>query len=194
MSDAFGNLDDLVAFHHVAADARDAAIGLVVDENVAAVIGAVGERHVRVMRVAVDEGAAPARPETCGLRQQPFGEDLPAFVGQSPAGGAVAIEHRDAHELAHRREADDAHLAGLAAAAEAVIFVEIARPDLDALAARLGRGRPREGREAPAPAARQRPLREQAAPRQPTGATRRRSTSRSGPVPARGFALSFLRH
>ena len=58
-----GQLDDLVALHHVEADPGDAAVGLVVHEQVAAVIGAVGERGVRVVEVAVEIDAAPARQE-----------------------------------------------------------------------------------------------------------------------------------
>src|SRR5690606_10415094 len=38
-----GNLDDLVTFHDVAAHARDPRIGLVVHEQIAPVIGAIGE-------------------------------------------------------------------------------------------------------------------------------------------------------
>ena len=109
-------------------------VGLVVDEEVAAVIGAVGERQMRMVGVAVviDRRRAVCE-ELPGRRQQPFGQDLAAFVGQAPAGGAAAVEDRDAHQLAHRRQAEDADLAGLAAAAEDVIFVELAGLHLGAL-------------------------------------------------------------
>ena len=62
--------------------------------------------------------------------RQALGQDLEALVGLPPAGGAVAVEHRDAHQLAHGGQADDADLAGLAAGEEHVVFVELARLDL----------------------------------------------------------------
>ena len=48
-----GDLDDLVGLHHVAADPGYAAVRLVVDPQIAAVIRAVGERHVRMVGIAV---------------------------------------------------------------------------------------------------------------------------------------------
>ena len=120
-------LDDLVALHDVEPDAGDAGVGLVVDEEIAAVIGAVGERQVRVVQVAVRVDAAAVLQELAGLRRQTLGQHLQALVGLAPAGGAAAVEHRDAHQLAHRGQADDAHLAGLAAGEEHVVLVELAR-------------------------------------------------------------------
>src|SRR6185312_2023101 len=103
---------DAVATHHVAADARDAGVRLVVDEDVAAVVVAVGLAHVRVVAVAAGREVRP--------------EHALALVGDAPADGEVGVEHRDAHQLAHRGHADQAHLAGLAAAPEAVVLVELA--------------------------------------------------------------------
>ncbi len=131
-----GDFDDLVAFHHVAADAGDAAVGLVVHEYIAAVIGAVRERHMRMVQIAVHEGSAAIGEELAGLRPQAFGEDLEALIGQTPPGRAAAIEHRNAHELSHRGEPEDAHLACLAAAVKGVIFVEVARLHLGAVGGR----------------------------------------------------------
>ena len=125
-----GDLDDLVDLHYVAADARDAGVGLVVDPDIAPIVGAVGERHVRVVGITVEVDPAARLEVLLGLRQQPLGEDALALVGLAPAGRALAVEHRDAHQLAHRRHADDAHLAGLAAAPEAVVVVELARIDV----------------------------------------------------------------
>ena len=138
-------LNDLVALHDVEPHPRDAAVGLVVHEGVAAVIGAVGERDVRVMQVAVHVGAAAILEEFAGLRQQPFGQHLQAFVGLAPTGGAAAVEDGNAHQFAHRGKADDAHLAGLAAREEDVVFVEFAGRDFRLLhrrtrRRRLGRG------------------------------------------------------
>jgi len=90
--------DDLVGLHDVAADAGDARVRLVVDEQVAPVVGAVRVGHVHVVRVAVLEAGRLA-------------EDALALVGLAPSGGAVAVEHRDPHELAHGRDAEHADLA-----------------------------------------------------------------------------------
>ena len=90
-------------------------VGLVVHEEVAAVIGAVGEGQVRMVQVAVHDRC---RRGSSGIRGSPAAgprSGSSALVGQAPAGGAAAVEHRNAHQFAHRRQADDAHLAGLAA-------------------------------------------------------------------------------
>ena len=143
-----GQLEDLVALHDVAAHARHARVGLVVHVDVAAVVVALGERHVRVVQVAVDVGATAVGQVPPGLRGQPFGEHLEAFVGLAPAGGAAAVEHRDAHQLTHRWHADDAQLAALATREEPVVLVQFARCDVD-LGRRVRRGRaPARGRSA----------------------------------------------
>src|SRR5271157_3863863 len=95
------DLDDLIAFHDIAADARDPAIGLVVDEDIAPVVSAVGERHVRMVGVAVDVNAAAAFEELFAGGEQALSEDLAALVGEAPSGRAVAVEDGNAHELAH---------------------------------------------------------------------------------------------
>ena len=120
-------LNDLIAFHDIETDARDAGIGLVVHENVAAIIGAVGEGDMRVMQVAVHVGAAAILEEFAGLGKKPLGQDLQTLVGLAPAGRAAAVEYRHAHQFAHRRKPDNAHFSGLAAGEEGVIFVEFAR-------------------------------------------------------------------
>ena len=106
-----GNSGDLVGLHDVEADPRHPGIGLVVDEQVLAVITTVGERGVGVVGVTV--------VETRGLA-----EDMPGLVGDAPAGGALGVEHRNAHQLAHGGDAQHPHFAGVAAAPEAVVFVE----------------------------------------------------------------------
>ncbi|MNI49947.1 hypothetical protein D3C73_1045860 [compost metagenome] len=57
---------------------------------------------------------------------QAFGHHLQAFIGLAPAGGAAPIKHRNAHEFAHRRQADDTDFAALAAGEKSVIFVQFA--------------------------------------------------------------------
>ena len=144
-------LDDLVALHHVEADAADARVRLVVGEEIAAVIGAVGEGRMRVVQVAVRVDAALVLQEFAVLRRQALGQDLAALIGLAPAGGAVAVEHRNAHQLAHRGQADDADLAGLAAGEEHVVLVEFARLDL-VLVGDRGPRRRRLAGSAPRPA------------------------------------------
>ena len=127
-----GDLDDLVGLHDVATDASHPAIRLVVHKNVAPVVGAVGERHVRMMRVAVDPGPAAALQEFARLGQQALSEDFFALIGQSPPSRAVAVEHRNAHQFAPGRQHLNTHLAGLPAAVDGVIFIEVAGLDLGA--------------------------------------------------------------
>ena len=76
------NLDDFVDLHHVATDARETAIGLVVGEDVAAVAGAVCERQVRVMQVAVIVQSTTRFQKLLRWRQQALGQVL-AIVGQA---------------------------------------------------------------------------------------------------------------
>ena len=121
------DLDDLIRLHDVAANAGDAGIGLVVDKQVTPVVGTFGEGHVGVVGVAVEINSAAAFQKLFGGGQQTLGQDLAAFVGIAPSGGAAPVEHRDAHQFAHGRNAQNANLASLPAAPEAVVFVQIAR-------------------------------------------------------------------
>jgi hypothetical protein len=100
-----------------------------VHEDVAAVIGAVGERHMRMVEVAILVGAAAVLQEFHGLRQQALGQDLAALIGEAPAGGRAAVEDGYAHEFAHGGHAENAQLAALAAAGEHVVLVELTRLD-----------------------------------------------------------------
>ena len=83
-----GDLDDLVRLHHVAADAGHARIGLVLHEQVAAVILAVCHRHVDVMQVAVVvRHLAVGCEMLLRLLGQTLGQDLDRLVGEAPASG-----------------------------------------------------------------------------------------------------------
>ena len=79
-----------------------------------------------MVEVTVEVGAALVLEIFDILRLQSLGEDLPAFIGLAPARRAAAIEHGDPHQLAHRRTADNADFAALAAREEGIIFVELA--------------------------------------------------------------------
>ena len=139
------DLDDLVALHDVEADAADARVRLVIGVKVASVIGAVGERRMRMVQVTVLIDAAPIFQEFATFRREPFGQHAQALICLAPARGAVAVEHGNAHQLAHRGAADDADFTRLAAGKEHVILVEFARLHLVVIANRgpCGwRGRP----------------------------------------------------
>ena len=141
-----GDLDDLVRLHDVTANPGHPRIGLVVDEEVAPVIGPVGKGHMGMVRIAIQPGAGPGlavRVQVLlGLRQQAVGEDLDAFVGIAPAGGAAAVEDRNAHQLAHGGDADDAHLTSLSRTPESVVLIQLARRDVRyPFSRRMGRAR-----------------------------------------------------
>ena len=72
-------LDDLVALHHVEADAADAGVRLVVGEQVAPVIGAVREGRMRMVQVAVRVDAAPVLQE------------LAVFAASGPRSGSCRL-------------------------------------------------------------------------------------------------------
>ena len=116
------DLGDPVAFHRVESDAGQAAVDLVIDEGIAAVVGAVGVRLVHVVGVATDVLRPAVRPRA---------EHRLRFVGDAPAHQAVLVEYRDGLQQAARRQAVDAHVAVVSAAAEIVVRVEFARCHLD---------------------------------------------------------------
>src|SRR5690606_37066995 len=121
-----GNGEHLVALHDIQADTGNAAVGLVVDEQVLAVVLAVGHGDVRVVAVAVQELGA-------------FAHDRAAFVGQAPAACRVDVKHRDTHDFAHGRYAQDTHFTLVAAGPEAVVVIQLAWANVDFLLGFLDR-------------------------------------------------------
>ena len=123
-----GQLGDLVANEVVQPYARDAAVDLVVDPGIAAVvvavlvggIGVVGVGH-RVAQAAVGLGA----------------HHLLGFIGGAPAHQRVRHEAGDAVDLAARGQAQHKHVAGLATAPQAVISVQFTRLQVRGIAAGL---------------------------------------------------------
>ncbi|MNL33358.1 hypothetical protein D3C87_1552650 [compost metagenome] len=110
-----GDLQDGVGLHHVAAHARHARIGLVVHEEVATVIFAVGEGHMDVVQVAVVVNLlAVGGKLLLRLFTHRSLVDVDRFVGLAPAGGRATVEHRNPHQFAHRGNAENTHLARLA--------------------------------------------------------------------------------
>ncbi len=77
--------DDLIALHDVAANARDTGVRLVVHEKITTVVCAVGERHVRVMKIAVGVGLETVRGEVgLGVGHKTLRQDLQALVRPAP--------------------------------------------------------------------------------------------------------------
>ena len=137
-------LDDLVALHDVEPDASDPRVRLVIHEQVAPVIRAVGKGEVGMVEIAIEINPAPALQEFAQLRRQSLGQNLAALVSLAPARGAAAVEHGNAHQLAHRGQAKDAHFASLPAGREHVILIELPRCDFR-LGVRTLRGLRRHG-------------------------------------------------
>jgi hypothetical protein len=125
-----GQLGDLVADEVVEPDARDAAVDLVVDPGVAAVVVAVLVGGVRVVGVA-----HRVAQRAIGLGAH----DLLGLVGDAPADQRVRHEAGDAQQLAARGQAQHAHVAGVAAAPEAVVGVELAGLQMGAVGFATGR-------------------------------------------------------
>src|SRR5690606_7226339 len=69
-------------------------------------------------------------------------EDALALVGNAPAGGGVDVEHRDAHQFAHRGDAQHADFTGVTARPEAVVFVQFAGCDVHLVLGFLDGGSP----------------------------------------------------
>ena len=131
-----GQLRDLVADEIVQTDARDAAVDLVVDPGVAAVVVAVLVRGVRVVGVAH------------GVAQRAIGlgaHDRLGLVGDAPAHQGVGHEAGDAKQFATRGHAEHAHVAGVATAPQTVVGVELAGLEVRGVGAAVfgigGRGR-----------------------------------------------------
>jgi hypothetical protein len=125
-------LGDLVADEVVEADARDAAVDLVVDPGVAAVVVAVLVGGMDVV------GVADAVLEIAvGLDAH----DLFRFIGDAPADQRVRHETRDAQQLAARRQAEHAHVTGVAAAPQTVVGIQFAGFEVHIVGAGVAGGR-----------------------------------------------------
>jgi hypothetical protein len=93
-------------------------VDLVVDEQPAAVIGAVLVAAVDVVGIAR------------GVLERAIGlgaHDGFGFVGHAPADHAIDIEHGNTLEGTARRQTQRAHFAAMARADESIVFIELAR-------------------------------------------------------------------
>ena len=125
---------DFVGFHEIQTDAADTVVGLVVGIGVAAVVSLVGKRQMRVVQVAVRIAAQTAvLQKLISFRRICRIQDFQAFIGASPTGRTIHIEHRNTHQFAHGRYADQAHFTRLTARQETVVLVEFARTDFGSL-------------------------------------------------------------
>lgn len=106
---------DRVGLEVLQVDPGHPPVRLIVDEQPAAVVVVVGLGDARVVGVAPRVAAALLFQHLARLR----------VVAE--AAGALRLEHRDPHQLPHRREPDDADLAGVAAGEEPVVLVVLAR-------------------------------------------------------------------
>ena len=105
------DIRDVIDFHRVAADTGESRAHLVVHVDIATVVGAILVGQVDMVRIAA------------GLSVQQILREIVA----APAGRGVAVEDRDALQLAHRGNAEDADFSRLPATPETVIVVELAR-------------------------------------------------------------------
>ena len=108
------NVGDLVRLHDVQTDTGNTAVGLVVDEQVFAIVAPVLHGDVWVVTVTVQILLVTT-------------QNFLTFVGNTPAGRRVHIEYRDAHQLTHGRHTQNTNLALVTTAPEAVVFVQLTR-------------------------------------------------------------------
>ena len=107
------NGGDLVALHDVQADPGYTSVGLVVNEQVFAVITTIRHGNVGVMGIAVQVGIVMA-------------QHVLAFIADPPTGGRIHIEHGDAHQFPHGRYTQNPYFTGVTTTPEPVVFVELA--------------------------------------------------------------------
>jgi hypothetical protein len=113
--------DDLLGLEVVQIDDRDARIGLVVDEEPAPVVGALGLRQSGVVGIAIDHILAPDAAlgqDRLGLVVEAIA--LPGFRGEDP----------DVLEQPHGGDAIDDDLTGLATGTEDHVLIAAAAGDI----------------------------------------------------------------
>src|SRR5690554_1640750 len=112
------NVGDLVRLHDVQTDTGYTGVGLVVDEQVLAIITAVFHGDVRVVAVTVQVLLVAA-------------QDLFTLVGDTPAGSRIHVEYRNPHQFAHGRHAQNTYFTLVTTAPETVVFVQFAGLDVN---------------------------------------------------------------
>ena len=110
--------DDLLRDEVVQVDDRDASVGLVVHEDVLAVVLTLGLGERRMVHVAPRDLLAEAAPHV---------EDRAGLVAVPVALPGLWREHADVLQDTHRGNADDDHVAAVAARGEGEILVLLAR-------------------------------------------------------------------
>ena len=120
-----GNGNNLVHLHNITTDTGYTGVGLVIDKDIAAIIGTVGERHMRMMGITIHGEITLVSPEFLFPGQHIFHDNFTAFVGPAPSGGAAPVKDRNTHQFPHGRNTDNTNLAGLATTPETVIIVKV---------------------------------------------------------------------
>ena len=108
-----GNGGDLVTLHDVQTDTGNPGIGLVIDEQILAIVTAIRHGNMRVVGVTVQVGIVMA--------QYVF-----ALVANPPACRRIHVEHGDTHEFPHGWDAQDPYFTGVTTTPETVVLVQFA--------------------------------------------------------------------
>src|SRR5690554_50021 len=121
------DMGDLVSLEDIQADTGNPAVGLVVDEQVLAIVVAIVHRDVRVVTVTVQVQFVST-------------QDLFTFVSDPPAGGRVHVEHRNPHQLAHGRNTQNTYFTLVTTAPETVVLIQLAWLDMRLVTGFTGSG------------------------------------------------------
>src|SRR5690554_1562158 len=116
---------NLIRLHDIQTNTRYTSVGLIVDEQVLAIITAVFHGDVRVVAVTVQVLLVAA-------------ENLFTLVGDTPAGSRIHVEYRNPHQFAHGRHAQNTYFTLVAATPETVVFVQFAGLDVNLVLGFLG--------------------------------------------------------
>src|SRR5690554_3377480 len=109
---------NLIRLHDIQTNTRYTSVGLVVDEQVLAIITAVFHGDVRVVAVAVQVLLVAA-------------ENLFTLVGNTPTSSRIHVEYRNPHQFAHGRHAQNTYFTLVTTAPETVVFVQFAGLDVN---------------------------------------------------------------
>ena len=115
------DVGNLVRLHDVQTDTGNPGVGLVVDEQVLAIVTTVGHGNVRVVAVAVQVLLVTA-------------QDFLTFVGNPPTRCGIHVEYRNTHQFTHGGHAKHTHLALVATTPETVVLIQLARGDVSLIA------------------------------------------------------------
>src|SRR5690554_6313225 len=116
---------NLIRLHDIQTNTRYTSVGLIVDEQVLAIITAIFHGDVRVVAVAVQVLLVAA-------------ENLFTLVGNTPTSSRIHVEYRNPHQFAHGRHAQNTYFTLVTTAPETVVFVQFAGLDVNLVLGFLG--------------------------------------------------------